>query len=333
MTQLTKRYITFLLLLFCSPLLVAQGLGGLTTSPYGGVYSIGLQPASLARMPYKLDVNAIGASANLLIKDLVPQSEVGNVLYEGDQFTFATLLETQQQNFFLSGSILMPSVAYSLNEKSGVAFNWRIRAVGFGTVTNGNVGLLAANDFDVAVLGSLPTIQSGVGVLCSWQELGLSYAYNVLDKGKHKLDLGATANYLIGGGSGFIELQFLDVQYDHENNEITDVSGQLSLTYNNELDEISKGESKRLFNSSGYSFNFGAIYEFADDRHLETDVDRLHQPNYLFRVATSMRDVGRIGFDASPNSAVYNLDLTEPIDGEYFSDMQNFSDFTSRMGT
>ena len=81
MFKWSKYYLSWMLIWIMSSQVLAQDLGGLALSPYSGVQGVSAQPAFLGDLAFKWDVNIIGASANLLIKDLIPQSSISNTFW------------------------------------------------------------------------------------------------------------------------------------------------------------------------------------------------------------------------------------------------------------
>jgi len=331
MFKWSKYYLSWMLIWIMSSQVLAQDLGGLALSPYSGVQGVSAQPAFLGDLAFKWDVNIIGASANLLIKDLIPQSSISNTFYEGDKGSLSSVVTSKSQNYFVNAKIYLPSVAYKINNKSAISFNWGIRAVGFGRVTSGSFGLLLETENGLREIASLPKLESAVGMVNSWQDLGISYGRNIFDSSPHKLNLGVTAKYLIGGGSGFVEFSNIEVDYDEVSNTIADIDGEITLVFNDDIEKVASGDSKKLFNSSGFGFNFGLIYEFQDERHLNREIDRVGEPNYLFRLSTSVSDIGQITFNASDKSAYYDLSLDESLNPDYFDDVTGLGDLTSRL--
>jgi len=311
--------------------MISQEMGGLEVSSYSGITGVNLQPANLASSPYSLDVNIIGASATAGVRQLLPETTIGNTFYSSDQFTVATMLESQQQNIFVNANILMPSALFRINEKSGLAFTWKIRVVAYATVTNASLSLLARNDFEVSTFGDIPVIESMVGLANTWEEFGLSYGRNIYDEGRHKIDLGVSAKYLVGGASGYVEVNGLNVDYDRINNSVDGISGNIAFTYNSELDELSEGTSKKLFSSSGYGMNAGLNYEYKSAKHLKKNIKQQNQPNYLFKVSTSFRDMGKINFNASENSYSLSIQQEQPIDATYFDNIKSVGGLAKKL--
>ena len=325
-----KLYITPLLLGFSS-LVLSQGMSGLKVSAYSGIIGIGLQPANLASSPYSVDVNIIGVSATAVVKSFLPETGIGNTFYEGDQYSIGSMFTKKQENFFVNANVFMPSASYRIDEKSGLAFTWRYRVVAYGSVSNSSLSLFAENDFETKKLGDIPLIESMLGVANTWEEFGMSYGRNIYDKGRHKVDVGLSAKYLRGGASGYVEVNGVNADYDKNTNTLNEVEGKFSMMYNQEVDQISEGESTKLFNSSGFGMNVGVNYEYKSAKYLDKKTDRQNQPNYLFKVSTGFRDVGKIKFKASENSGSYTLTQKEPIDADYFNNLSSIDELSKRL--
>jgi hypothetical protein len=326
-----KKKLLLICLLIAHALSFGQDLGGFTTSPYAGVQSVNLQPASLASLPYTIDANLIGLSASVFVKDFLPQTDLSDPLYQGDNLSFKAMMSTDQRNFFVNANVMMPSVAVRLNEKSGLAFTWRFRVTSYGVVSNSSLSVLAQNEFEAANLGEFTKVDKILGVANTWEEFGLSYGRTMYNKKRHKIDVGISAKYLVGGASGFIEVEGLKVDYDIETNSLNNVSGSLAMNYNNQLDELSEGKSTTLFTSNGFGLNLGVNYEYKSAKYLDKTADRVNQPNYLFKVSTSLRDVGKIFFKSSDNSGTYALKQSTPVNADFFANTESISDFQTKI--
>jgi hypothetical protein len=203
--------------------------------------------------------------------------------------------------------------------------------LGFGTYSEGSMSLLASNGFDVKTLANTPNLQTVTGVASSWEDFKLSYGRTVYDRGRHKINLGLSASYIVGGASGFLDVDNLEFDYDAATNTLTEFGGKISITYNDQLDKVSEGQSKSIFTANGYGFCFGLTYEFQGEKYLDRTLDRPGQPNYLFKVSTGVRDMGKAFFNASEKSSTFDLKLNEPLNAEYFDDINGFTDFINRM--
>lgn len=310
---------------------MAQDSGGMMVSSYSGVEGVSSQPAFLGDFVYKYDINVIGASANLLIKDLIPETSISRRFYSADKGSLASVLTSKSQNYFVNAKIYLPSVAFRINQKSAISFNWGLRAVGFGSATSGSFGLFLERENSLKEIAALPKLESAIGIVNSWQDLGISYGRNLIDSSPHKLNVGITAKYLIGGASGFVEFTNIEVNYDEATHTVSDMGGAVTLVFNDGIEKVASGESKKLFTSSGFGFNFGLIYEYKGDRHIQRQMDRKGAPNYLFRLSTSVLDVGRVTFNASSKSAFYNLNLDQPLSPDYFDNVSSLDDLTVRL--
>ena len=331
MTRYLKICFVLLTVLAINIQSFAQDLGGIAVSSYSGVQGISTQPAYLGDFAYKWDINVISASASLLIKDLIPKSSINSTFYKGDRGSLSSVITSQSQDYFVNATIYLPSVAYRINEKSGVSFNWSVRAIGFGRATSGSLSFIAKSENGLKEFASLPLVDNAIGMVNSWQDLSLSYGRVILEKPKHKLNLGVAVKYLIGGGSGYTEFSNIDVTYDEQTNTVTDIQGNIALVFNNNIEEIAKEESTKLFSSAGYGFNFGLIYEYKNEEHLNREIDRVGEPNYLFRLSSSIVDMGKISFDASNYSGLYDLSLNQPISPGYFDNIKGLRDLATRL--
>jgi len=66
------------------------------------------------------------------------------------------------------------------------------------------------------------------------------------------------------------------------------------MMYNQEVGAISEGESTKQFNSSVFGMNIGMNYGYRSAKYFGKVTDRLLSQNYLFKVSTGFRDIGKI---------------------------------------
>ncbi len=321
-----------LALLACFPSAsFAQYFPSVQVSPYSGVTGVNIQPALLANSTYTVDFNLISATANGLINEIVPKNAISNTFYSGNNVDIQSVFTTQEDEFFINAAVQLPSFSLRINDVSGIAFTWRIRAITYGIATNRGFSILANSDFDEKAIFSIPNIQTVSAIANTWQDIGLNYGRNIYDKGAHKIDVGLGVSYLVGGAGGYLQIDDLNLNYNDSTNTISEFEANITVLYNQSIDDLSEGKSRKLFNSNGYGFNFGVIYEFQSDKYLDRALDRKGEPNYLLRASVSVLDIGRVYYSASANSAAYSIKTNAPLNGDYFSNLTSISDLTSRL--
>ncbi|MDX5324754.1 MAG: DUF5723 family protein [Bacteroidota bacterium] len=302
-----------------------QGFIGFEKSPYGGIYSVSLQPASLGTLPFDFDGNLLAISASVVLNELVPQASSSNMLLEGESFGISAILTTQSNEFFTSGNIQLPSLAYRIDDRSGVSLSWRVRAIGYARATNTNLAVLIETDRGFSAMANLPILESAFGVANSWQEISASYGRNVWQNGRHRFSAGASIKYIIGGASGSTEIKGLNIDYDPDTETFTDISGEVTFTYNSSLEDLYEGKKSGIFTSSGWGLDLGFNYDL-----LHGSGEAKGRP-YWIRFSSSLRDIGSVNYSATNNSATYSLSLSQPIDAHSFDNLTGIQDLSQRL--
>lgn len=320
-----KRGLFFLFL--CHSVFWANGQGfvGFERSPYGGIYSVSLQPASLGTLPFEFDGNLLAVSASVVLNEMVPQASASNMFLEGENFGISAILTNQSREFFTIGTIQLPSLAYRIDDRSGVSLSWRVRAMGYGRASSTNLAILFETDRGFSAIANLPILESALGVANSWQEISASYGRNVWQNGRHRISAGGSIKYIIGGASGSTEIKGLNIDYDPDTETFTDISGQVTFTYNSSLEDLYEGKKNGIFTSNGWGLDLGVIYDL-----LHSSGEANGRP-YWIRFSSSLRDVGSVNYSATNNSATYSLSLDQPIDAHTFDDLTGIRDLSQRL--
>ncbi len=117
-----KLFIATLGLLLSLQYAQAQSFAGYHTSHYAGIYGVLTNPASAAGSRYKWDVNIIGVdvkAGNTYAS--IPKSTCSALPISGyaTRIISSTPPLTGRQYGWAMGEVMMPSVLYSIDEKTG----------------------------------------------------------------------------------------------------------------------------------------------------------------------------------------------------------------------
>lgn len=318
---LFKYHITLLIIMLCG-FLKAQNYAGITFSPYAGILTINDYPSNLATSPYKLHTNLLSTSLGLTAEAFDPTRNQLLTLTSGNQSSIIASTESQNAEFFVTGEIGLPSISFRINDKSGIAFNWKMRGAAYGRSTLRSFNIFASEGINADELYNLPVLDNTFGVMNTWQEYALSYGRRIINHKQHHFDIGAGIKYLRGGVSGYIEFERLKIDYDSDNNQINNIDGDLTMVFNNEFESIYEEQSRDIFNSSGFGGGFNISYEYSTPRTEERVITKKGAIGYLVKVASGFSDIGSISFKPATESGEYTLGLSEPIDAQYFNEIE-----------
>jgi hypothetical protein len=178
-----------------------------------------------------------------------------------------------------------------------------------------------------------------------WNEVGLTYATTILDRGRSKVLLGGTIRYL--GGVGYISFKGnnLDVYYNnntdslHATHSDFEYASNLLNTHNAFTEGLTNSTIlNTLFGShdaSGVGGDIGVAYEYKTNYTEKTyDMDGRtgivdHSKNhYKFRISAAVTDLGSINYRSNNYSA--NVKGNGSVTGKQVSDStNNFNSFIS----
>jgi hypothetical protein len=309
-------------------------LGGYSNSQYAGIHGVPNNPAMAAGTHYKWDVNIAGVNAaagNTYIRFprsilLHPPDSLRDLKRNRDYFLDTA--STGRQFAWGNIDVMMPSVLYSLDELSSVAFTWRVRSMVNGGNATTDVANFFALDFPNPRFNNQRFDMEWVNTSFHWwNEFGFTYARVLKDDGNTVFKAGATLKLLSGVAAGYAQVEGASfVMHSPTNGEIND--GTLKVAYS---DGLANWESPTLsnykvFGNMGLGMDLGITYEWRevidgltgyDDTQWNPEAD-----DYRLRLGVSITDLGSITYKKTPASK--DLDLrTENI---------NTSDLRQRRG-
>lgn len=310
-----KSIFLFTALAFISLSLSSQELPGFRTSNYNGVLGVYSNPANASQNNYSWDVSLLTFGAGIgnnnasfglkNISDLTDENAITDKLI-GDGRSASALFSTD---------IKPISVLISLNRKSGIALTTRARV------------MLNATDLDGALAKQIADGSSNISFPYSvnsdkdmritangWSEVGLTYGYVLMEKGKHFVKAGVTAKYLAGVANAYANVNKLKATLTQNttNGEVflTDATGGLEIgTAGVSLDDFSV-EELTSFKSTGLGADLGFIYEYRPGVKAGKKKSGNH---YKLKLGLSLTDIGSIKYEKNPNnSAGYNINTGNP---------------------
>ncbi len=301
--------------------LYAQNWVGYNTSRFTGVSAVDYQPADIVGTPYKIDILITGIKGSMFNRNILFGADLDN----GDQNMLGSIFKGQDQKFIATGVLYLPSVLYSISARSAVAFSTSFNAFGFGDSRTPEA--LSAFQSGQPISTSASYDNTFVtGYVNTWSSFNLTYAYMLLNQERHKLKLGTTIRISQGSGSAYYSLG--DVSYDYSNQQLTNLSGNVQMQYNQQLEDISEGQQVPLFSKSILGGDFGAVYEYTN---LAT---KDYQTPYLFKLSSSIRNVGKvITYQTASGSYDYSINAPSMSASSFtgISNLQQLKDTLSKI--
>jgi hypothetical protein len=268
-----------------------NSFNAIKTSNRGGILTTLVNPADLAGMPQKFDINLIGFDMNISNNVInFTSSELGKSDDIKDRFlnTSATL----GFNMRVDADVIGPSLAIALNKKTTI-----------GLITRGRL-FLNLNNVDVALAKSLidgsisnnltlpynsPNINNMSMNMVGWAEVGLTGSREIFNDKKHSLKIGGTVKALFSGLYANVYMNNFKFSIDKNSSNrviINNAAGQMGVEYNGSGDPTNNISSNLIGGPTGVAFDAGISYQILDEKPGE----------YRLKLGASMLDIGSMNF-------------------------------------
>jgi|GEM_PF-6218096 hypothetical protein len=294
----------------------AQSWAAYNTSNFTGVNAVDYQPADIAGTPYKCDVLITGVKGSLFNNNLFFNTD------KTQENPLVKLLDIQSKKILVTGSVYLPSVMYSINKRIGVAFSTSLNVFAYSHTSSHNLlsPFYAYKNNQQTYSG-----QSSVAYVNTWSSFNFTGAYVLMDTDKHKIKIGGTAKIIQGAGSAYFSVG--DLNYTINNNTINNLSGNVELQYNKQLEQLSNGDKVPLFSKSAFAGDLGAVYQYSN--HQTKD----YQTPYLFKISTSVRNIGStIKYQAADNGFNYTVSANQ-VSADKFQHVHNIQQFQDTLSS
>lgn len=311
-----------LLILSCSLLFLnvsAQDhFSGINMSRRVGILNAGINPAELANLDSKYEINVFAVSMNAAnnkvgFSDIIHSDNIEDLIFSGDE----------PVNMRVDAEIYGP----------GFAMKWNKWAFGLTTKAYAKLNLV---DIDSklgeaintgafgSVLGGSTTLSNSENQRLNgttWGEVGLTASTNVFENEKHKFNAGVTFKLLFPGSyANFGADQFQGTITTFAGQAyLNDTNANLNIAYSGNL-----ADSFTNFDDYSQSF-FGKLNGVAGDIGINyrwKDID-----NYKVNAGMSIRNIGSMTFkDSNNSSANYSLIIPASDQGinlNQFQDVDN----------
>jgi len=295
-----KKLVLLISFIYVTATFGQDHFAGINTSTRVSILNANNNPAELANLSKKIEINIYGLSFNLAnnkigFSDLTSDTNLEDKLFEG----------TEPVNFRFDGEILGPSVA----------LRWKKWGFGFTTKAHANFDLV---DIDTnlgnAILNSNSNLINSSTISnnynqrmngTTWGEVGLSAAKTVYENEKHRLSIGLAVKFLFPGS-------YSNFGLDQFQGTITVAGGQaylnnttatLNIAYSGNLaDSFTNFDdySKSIFGSlNGAATDIGFNYQWKDGKK-----------KYKINAGLAIKNIGSMNFkDSNNSSTTYQLNI------------------------
>lgn len=308
--------------LVTTPLFSQEHFTGISTSKRVGLINVTNNPAELINMDTKYEANVFNFSMiftndQLTFSDLISGDNLEDKIFEG----------TDPVNMRIDGLFYGPSFAF----KTG---KW-----GFGINSIANIKANAINidpklgeaiqngDLSNALTSTLLSSTENQRVNgITWGELGFSVARNLMDKPKHKINVGANLRILFPGAysnfaasnlNGTIVNNFGDIS-------LIDASANVNVAYAGVLanDYNDQGSYNEFFSQgiNGFAADIAVNYRWKDENKPD---------DYRVNAGLSIKNMGSMTFKSDNNvnsDYILNVEGAESLDLNQFQSAESITD-------
>ncbi|KAA0989686.1 DUF5723 family protein [Dyadobacter aurulentus] len=323
--------LTFIIVLVFTFEGIAQHMPGVAMGNFAGTHALYHNPAFVADSRYSVYVNVVGTqfyTANNHVKYNAPFSFLSLITNTvSDQYRtergilrFPRSYLTERLNgnpkyLNAGGDTRLPSIMFNmLKGKVGVGISARARYVlNASQMTEPMARLISKTAQLEELQGPVFENQSGKLHFNALGELALTFGGIVLDNETEFIKVGLTVKRLIGlyNAHAIVENSTYDLQPDetYENRRqyinIQEANVKYAITRDEGFQNIKPSPAWLLGGAppgSGWGFDIGAVYEYRPDINKFTYTEKgerkrdASKNKYLYRVAVSLTDIGRVHF-------------------------------------
>lgn len=313
----------------------AQDLLGISSSNYGGLSSVQINPANLADNRLKFEIqlfgtgfglanNFMGFKPSYLVRDGGLTSTTYPLLDPTpptEDFTTANFEDNRRA--FVYNNIYLPSLLVSINEKNSISLSARARTFVNVDGVDAELYRFAYNSLNYPSLYNTRITNDNLSIqTMTWMEYALGYGRVLVDKEKHFLKAGVTLKALQGLQSAYLYIDNLDYEI-HSDSTLSLYNADVSYGHSSNFEASQDNANYRVVSNLGLGFDFGVIYEWRPDyaKHKhdmdgETNVWKRNENKYKLKVGVSMTDLGGVKFSKGGQSGDFtantsNWDITK----------------------
>lgn len=290
---------------FCAVLMFVgvqgQEFTGVHSSPYLPFVGVINQPAELTRDNAKWNINMLAINATFLNNQSFVSSNFFDAMAKFGYNDLKYWLGSEESLVYLNGRIMAPSITYKLNDKHSFGLTAGIRAEGIYNSSNDDFlklfnGGSTTDDLKDEHFNSLVN---------SWVEYGVIWSSTLLKTENHWLTGGVVLKVLNGSGSGYLDMDGIDIKYNDEG--IEHFNMKFSYGFNESLGKtIDGGDIIERSGDMGIGLDLGLSYSHLPD-HLMGVKGVPYKVKYGFVVS----DIGNITHSETQNQASYQVQMND----------------------
>ncbi len=330
-----KRFLLIILAALSFVGVQGQDLLGISSSNYGGLSSVQINPANLADNRLKFEIQLFGTcfgAANNFIgfkpSYLVREGGLTSTTYPlldptppTEDFTTANFEDNRRA--FVYNNIYLPGLLVSINEKNSISLSARARTYVNVDGVDSELYRFAYNSLNYPSLYNTRITNDKLSIqTMTWMEYALGYGRVLIDKEKHFLKAGVTLKALQGLQSAYLFIDNLDYEV-HSDSTLSLYNADVSYGHSTNFEASQNNANYRVVSNLGLGFDFGVIYEWRPDyaKHKhdmdgETNVWKRNENKYKLKVGVSMTDLGGVKFSKGGQSGDFtantsNWDITK----------------------
>ncbi len=307
----------------------AQDLLGFSSSNYGGLSSVYINPANLADNRLKFEIqlfgtgfgvanNFMGFKPSYLVRDgglTSPNYPLLDPTPATEDFTTANFLDNRRA--FVNNNIYLPSLLISINEKNSVSLSARARTYLNVDGVGGDLFRFAYNSLNYPALYNTRITNDKLSIqTMTWMEYALGFGRVLIDKEKHFLKAGVTLKALQGLQSAYLYIDNLDYEINSDST-LSLYNADVRYGHSTNFEANQDNANYRVVSNLGFGFDFGVIYEWRPDyaKHKhdmdgETNVWKRNENKYKLKVGVSMTDLGGVKFSKGGQSGDFTANTS-----------------------
>ena len=312
-----KKLIVPVFMLFSICLFAQEHFSGIGTSKRIGILNANFNPAELANLSSKMEVNLFATSINISnnkigVSDITGDDEFEDLIFQGDE----------PVNLRFDVEVAGPGFAFK-HKNWGFAITSKVYGKLNLVDIDANIGDAIANNGLNSLL-DFTTLNGNYNqrlVGTTYGEIGFSTARSLWETEKYKLNGGATFKLLFPASyANFGADQFEGtINNVGGNSFLTNANASINVAYSGSLGSSFSdfdSYSDSVFGSlNGFAVDFGGTFTIKDDKD-----------GYKFNSGISIRNIGGMTFKDENNSSTnYNL----VIEGNESLDLSQFEDVNS----
>lgn len=300
-----------------------QHFAGMNTSQRTGMIHAGVNPAELANLGSKYEIQVFSVSAN------ATNNKIGfSDLFGNDSFEDLVFRGTEAVDLRFDGEIYGPGFAYKMDK-----WTFALTSKAYAKLDLVDVDVRIGDAVSTATLNAIingsTTIDNNYNQRLNgttWGEIGLSAARNFYDDGTHKFSGGLTFKLLFPGSYANLGADRFSGTINNNlgNVTLTDASADLNIAYSGNL-----GEEFTQFSDYTGSL-FGSLGGVAADLGVNYRLSDVGQPNkYRINAGLSVRNIGSMKYKSTNNSStnyVLSIQGAESLNLNQFQNVESLEE-------